>query len=295
MGKHRGATHDDMLVLWHQAVFEAHRAHVINAPARMGFALMNDKSQHVYGNIEHYARASMTPRRRCEGWFGRFCLVKRLVRHAPFGFASCGLRRSVSTRRDAGRRASFHLFLGYRPTRRAALLQCHARDPVRSVRGGLGHRPSLSVSHSTIYSTLYFDHARLSAATFSPPHYLHSFRSRARSPALRDVRLHLPSEPTEYTAPEYDFFVASTSVHTPCISVPSYLRTIYHFRLKGKGQRDKSDQLTCWLHDSQLRVVLLHVYTLLFILKCLLPCLIRVSSLRHRSFIRSSNVNFKGN
>jgi len=182
MGKHRGATHDDMLALWHQAVFEAHRAHVINAPARMGFVLMNDKSQRLYGSIEHYARASMTPRRR----------------------------------------ASFHLFLGYRTTRRAALLQCHARDPVRSVRGGLGHRPSLSVSHSTIYSTLYFDHARLSAATFSPPHYLHSCRSRARSPALRDVRLHLPSEPTEYTAPEYDFFVASTSVHTPCISVPSH-------------------------------------------------------------------------
>jgi len=31
MGKHRGATHDAMLALWHQAVFEAHRANVINA------------------------------------------------------------------------------------------------------------------------------------------------------------------------------------------------------------------------------------------------------------------------
>ena len=125
MCKYRGATHDDMLALWHQAVFEAHRAHVINAPARMGLVFMNDKSQRLYGNIENYgwlnhhecARASMTPRRRCGGWFGRFCLVKRLVRHFPFGFASCGLRRTVSTRRDAGRHASFHLFLGYRPTK----------------------------------------------------------------------------------------------------------------------------------------------------------------------------------
>lgn len=54
MGKHRGATHDAMLALWHQAVFEAHRANVINAPARMGFVFMNDKSQRLYGNIEHY-------------------------------------------------------------------------------------------------------------------------------------------------------------------------------------------------------------------------------------------------
>ena len=54
MGKHRGATHDDMLALWHQAVFEAHRAHVINAPARMGLVFMNDKSQRLYGNIENY-------------------------------------------------------------------------------------------------------------------------------------------------------------------------------------------------------------------------------------------------
>jgi len=43
-----------MLALWHQAVFEAHRAHVINAPARMGLVFMNDKSQRLYGNIENY-------------------------------------------------------------------------------------------------------------------------------------------------------------------------------------------------------------------------------------------------